>query len=290
MKSETAHTISQRKRIGAIAGCFFFGSLAFAFIFLCVLMFRVFAEGMPWLSLHFFTNVPSRHAERAGVMVALWGTMWVTCLSVILALPTGVAAALYLEEYANDSRWMRIVRINIANLAGVPSIIYGMLGLMLFVEWLALGRTVIAGALTMAALVLPVIITSTQEAIKGIPLMYRDGAYALGATKGQVILRIVLPLALPGIITGNILGVSRIIGETAPMIAIAALVYITVPPTGLFSRFTVLPIQIYDWISRPQEDFQGLAAAGIIVLLGVLFLLNGIAAFLRNRFQKKSEE
>ncbi|MBI4284416.1 MAG: phosphate ABC transporter permease PstA, partial [Chloroflexi bacterium] len=198
--------------------------------------------------------------------------------------------AIYLEEYARDSRLRRLIQTNINNLAGVPSIVYGLLGLSLFVQALALGRSVLAGALTLTLMSLPVIIIAAQEAIRSVPEAHRLGAYALGATRWQMVRHIVLPAAFPGMLTGTILAMSRAIGEAAPIIAISALVYLTFIPNSPMDRFTVLPIQIFNWISRPQADFQHLAAAGIIVLLVVLLSMNAVAIFLRNRYQKRVRE
>jgi phosphate transport system permease protein len=247
-------------------------------------------DGLPWLDLDFLTNFPSRFPEEAGLRAALFGSLWIVGLTALFSLPLGVATAIYLEEYAPQNRFTSFLQLNILNLAGVPSIVYGLLGLGLFVEALALGRSVLAGALTMALLVLPIVIIASREAIVSVPRSHRWGAYALGATRWQVVRRIVLPSAIPGIMTGTVLALSRAIGEAAPMIAIAALLYLTFVPTGVLDRFTVIPIQIFNWISRPQAEFQGVAAAGILVLLAVLLGMNGIAIFVRNRYQKRVVE
>ena len=208
----------------------------------------------------------------------------------LFIIPIGVGAAFYLEEYARKNIFSKILEINISNLAGVPSIVYGLLGLAVFVQFMNLGRSVLAGSLTLALLVLPIIIVISREAIKSVPDSHKNAAYALGASKFQVIQKIVLPQAIPGIMTGTILALSRAIGEAAPMIAISALVYITFLPTTPMDRFSVMPIQIFNWISRPQEGFKGLAAAGIIILLIILLLMNAVAVYTRNRTQKRSEE
>ena len=208
-------------------------------------------------------------------------------ITAALALPLGVAAAIYLEEYGTNSRLARFIEINIANLAAVPSIIYGLLGLGVFVRFMGMGRSVLAGACTLALLALPVVILSTREALRTVPKSIREGSYALGATKWQTIWHQVLPVAVPGILTGLILSLSRAIGETAPLITIGALTYIPFAPDGVWSPFTVLPIQIFNWISRPQAAFKENAAAGILVLLALLLVMNAAAVFLRDRFQRQ---
>ena len=252
---------------------------------LAALLFDAFQHGLPWLDIQFLTSFASRRPEQAGILVALFGSLWVVGLTALISFPLGVGAALYLEEYAPQNRLTSFIRLNIANLAGVPSIVYGILGLGLFVEALALGRSILAGALTLSLLILPVIIIVSQEAIRSVPTADRDGAYALGATRWQVTREIVIPQAVPGMLTGTILALSRAIGEAAPMIAIAALVYVPFTPTGPLDRFTVMPIQIFNWVNQPQSEFRGLAAAGILVLLAVLLGMNSMAIFLRNRYQ-----
>jgi phosphate transport system permease protein len=256
---------------------------------LTVLLYDSFMDGIPWLSPQFLTSFPSRFPNQAGLLAALSGSIWVIGLTALISFPLGIGAALYLEEYAPQNWFTSFIQLNIANLAGVPSIVYGILGLGLFVRAFSLGRTVLAGALTMSLLILPVIIIASREAIRSIPNSHREGAYALGASRWLVTRRIVLSEAFPGILTGTILSLSRAIGESAPMIAIAALVYVRFVPSGPFDRFTVLPIQIFNWMSLPQNDFRGLAAAGIIVLLVVLLAMNSIAIFIRNRYQKRAK-
>jgi phosphate transport system permease protein len=233
----------------------------------------------------FLTGVSSRLPDKAGVLPALAGTVWVTGVAMIVALPLGVGAAVYLEELCRRGRLSRILEIFISNLAGVPAILFGMVGLQIFVRWCGLGRTVIAGALTMALVVLPLIILVSREAIRAVPRDIREASLALGASKMQTIWYQVIPAALPGILTGAILGVCRIIGEAAPLLALGALTYLTKTPTGLNSPFTTLPIQIFNWISRPQIGFHRNAAAAIIVLLFLLFLLNVTAIIIRARSQ-----
>jgi len=257
---------------------------------LVTLLAQVLIQGWDWLTPGLIFNYPSRFPSQAGLRSALMGTVWVMSITAGFSIPIGIGAAIYLEEYAPKNWLTRLIEVNISNLAGVPSIIYGLLGLALFVQWLALGRSVLAGALTMTLLILPIIILASREAIRAVPRTYREAAYALGATHWQVDKSVTLPAAFPGILTGIILGMSRAIGESAPMIAISALVYLTFVPSSPMDRFTVLPIQIFNWISRPQEDFRSLAAAGIVVLLVILLSMNGIAIYLRNRFQKRSHD
>ena len=258
-----------------------------ALLSLAALLFDAFWEGLPWLNIQFLTSFASRRPEQAGILAAFFGSIWVVLLTATISFPLGVGAALYLEEYAPQNLLTSFIRLNISNLAGVPSIVYGILGLALFVEALAFGRSVLSGALTLSLLILPVIIIVSQEAIRSVPTADREGAYALGATRWQVTRDIVIPQAFPGMLTGTILALSRAIGEAAPMIAIAALVYIPFTPSGPLDRFTVLPIQIFNWVNQPQSEFRGLAAAGIIVLLAMLLSINSLAIFIRNRYQKR---
>ncbi len=254
---------------------------------LAVLIVDVAQDGAARLGWDFLTSYPSRNPENAGILPALVGSLVVVSLTALIALPIGVGAAVYLEEYGKRSFWANVIEVNIANLAGVPSIIYGLLGLGLFVRAFGFGRSVIAGAGTLALLVLPVVILSTREALATVPNALREGALALGATKWETTRRVVLPMAFPGILTGTILSIARALGETAPLITIGALTYVPFLPDGLRSPFTALPIQIFNWVSRPQKGFVINAAAGILVLLVILLLLNGIAIYLRNRFQKR---
>jgi phosphate transport system permease protein len=263
-------------------------AIVVSLVSLAVLLFDAIQDGLPWLDLQFITSFPSRFPEQAGILAALWGSIWVVGLTALFSFPIGVGAAIYLEEYAPQNWLTSFIRLNIANLAGVPSILYGILGLGLFVQALALGRSILAGALVMTLLILPVIIIASQEAVRSVPKAYREGAYALGATKWQVTRGVVLPQAFPGMLTGTILALSRAIGEAAPMIAIAALVFVRFVPTGPLDRFTVMPIQIYNWVNLPQAEFRGLAAAGILVLLIVLLGMNSIAIFIRNRYQQRA--
>jgi phosphate transport system permease protein len=254
---------------------------------LAALLADIMADGLPRLSWQFLTSYPSRRAAAAGVFPALIGSLFVIGLTALMAVPVGVAAAVYLEEYGAKGRLGRIIEINIANLAGVPSIVYGLLGLGLFVRAMALGRSVVAGAATLALLVLPVVILSTREALRAVPKSLREGSYALGATKWQTTQYQVLPAAIPGILTGVILALSRAIGETAPLITIGALTYVPFAPDSIWSPFTVLPIQIFNWVSRPQAGFAANAAAGILVLLVLLVAMNSTAVFIRDRLQRR---
>ncbi|MDA1184539.1 MAG: phosphate ABC transporter permease PstA [Acidobacteria bacterium] len=254
---------------------------------LVVLIADIWSDGAARLSWDFITGFPSRFAERAGIWHALTGSIFIMVVTGVLAVPLGVASAIYLEEYGGRSLLSRIIEINITNLAAVPSIIYGLLGLGLFVRTMGMGRSVLAGASTLALLVLPVIILSTREALRAVPPSIREGSLALGATKWQTVWFQVLPVAVPGILTGMILALSRAIGETAPLISIGALTFVAFAPDGLSSPFTVLPIQIFNWVSRPQVAFQANAAAGILVLLALLLTMNGVAIWLRDRYQKK---
>ena len=239
------------------------------------------------LSLDFILGYPSRHAAEAGILPALVGSLLLVTWTAILALPAGVGAAIYLEEYGRGGRIASFVEINIANLASVPSVIYGLLGLGVFVRALGLGRSVLAAAATLALLVLPIVILSSREALRTVPRSLREACYALGATRWQAIRRVVLPMALPGMLTGSILALSRAMGETAPLLVLGALTYVTFLPDGLSAPFTALPIQIFNWVSRPQEQFAKNAAAGIVVLLLSMLLLNALAIVLRHRLQKR---
>lgn len=252
-----------------------------------------------WINYTFLSTPMSSKPEFTGVRTALLGSLYMILITIAIALPLGIGAAIYLEEYAGKSWLNNLIKTNISNLAGVPSIIYGMLGLSVFVRALNFitsgqvfgvnnqnGRTILAAALTMALLILPLIIINAQEAIRAVPSSLRQASYGVGATKWQTIWHHVLPMAFPGILTGNILAVSRAVGETAPLIVVGASTYIVTDPDGVFSRFTALPIIIYNWTSQPQEEFRRAAAAAIIVLLVLLLTLNSVAIFLRNRMRK----
>ena len=283
------HLRRRQIRDGLFYGLFF-GSIVMGIGALAVLLIDILSDGLPWLTFDFITTYPSRHAGESGIKAALYGSLWVVGLTGIISVPLGVATAIYLEEFAAKNWRTTVIQVNIANLAGVPSIIYGILGLAVFVQLLGLGRIVIAGALTMTLLVLPIVIVSTQEAIKAVPDSYRNAGFAIGATRWQVVKTIVLPLAIPGIMSGLILALSRAIGESAPMIMISALVFLTFIPKTPGDRFTVMPIQIFNWVAQPQEDFRGIAAAGIIVLLVMLLTMNAGAIYIRNKYQRRRGE
>jgi len=276
---------SSRDLLGRLVHAFCLTSVGFCVLSLAVILGDSILDGLPYLDIQFLTSFPSRFPEKTGILPALVGSLWVISLTAVFSLPLGVAAAMYLEEYAEDNRLNRLINWNITNLAGIPSVVYGILGLGLFVDVMGLGRTILAGSLTMTLLVLPVVIIASREAIRSIPREYREGTYALGASRWEVTRDIVLPQALPGILTGTILALSRAIGEAAPMLAIAALVYIHFIPLSPWDRFTVMPIQIYNWINLPQPEFRGLAAAGVLVLLAVLLSMNLAAVYIRNKYQ-----
>ena len=283
---EQPSNLTRRKARASLVQWLLFVVTALAIVILAALLWDISASGARWLSLDLLTNTSSRKPENAGLRPALLGTLWVIGLTALFAFPVGVGAAVYLEEYAPNNRWTRLLKTNISNLAGIPSIVYGLLGLGVFVSLFALGRTVISGALTMALLILPVIIIASQEAIRAVPPSLRQAAFALGATRWQVARDHVIPAAMPGILTGIILSISRAMGETAPLLVVGAAAYVTFNPTGLTSKYTVLPMQIYEWARRPQQDFQDLAAAAIIVLLLLLLMLNATAIYLRQRFAR----
>jgi len=282
-----------RPRLGfrKVTGVIFTGiglvAIAVGLGMLVWLLIDTFVSGLPWLDWQFLTSFDSRFPDRAGAKAAIYGTAYMMFFTIVIALPIGVMSAIYLEEYAREGKLKSFIQINISNLAAVPSIIYGLLGLQVFVRWMELGRSVLAGSLTMALLILPIIVVATQEALRAVPPSIRDASYGVGATRWETIRYHVLPYALPGILTGNILAASRAIGESAPLITIGALTYVPFTPNGPLDRFTVLPIQIFNWVSRPQQDFQGVAAAGIIVLLVVLLLMNSVAIFLRQKLQRR---
>jgi phosphate transport system permease protein len=278
--------LARRRLIGRVFEAVCLIAICIALITLAILLVDIGRRGLPTLSWDFLTSFPSRFPQQAGIKAALVGSLWLIGLTALIALPTGVAAGVWLEEIARRGTLSRIIEVNIGNLAGVPSVIYGLLGLGLFVRALDLGRSVLSGSLTMALLVLPIVIINTREAIRAVPSSQREAAYALGATRSQVIWKVVLPTALPGIFTGVILALSRAIGETAPLITIGALTFIAFLPDDPFDPFTVLPIQIFNWVSRPQPGFHAIAASAIIVLLVVLLSMNAFAIYLRDRARR----
>ena len=258
-------------------------------LILGVLLFHVTWEGFPWLDMQFINDFPSRFPKKAGINSALFGTLWLIGFTALFSVPIGIGAGIYLEEFGNKNYFSRFVDLNISNLAGVPSIVYGMLGMVIFVRWFGFGESVLAGSLTMSLLILPIIIIATREALRAVPGTIRQAAFALGATRWQTVYAHVLPQAFPGILTGIILALSRAIGETAPLIMIGALTYVAFVPEGPMDEFTALPIQIFNWASRPQKEFHELAAAGILVLLFVLLLMNSIAVIIRHRLENKNQ-
>lgn len=257
-------------------------------LFLLIVLFIVILiKGINRLNISFLTSLPSRFPEKAGILTPMFGTLWVLILTTIFAFPLGVAAGIYLEEYLKKGRLSNILEINISNLAGVPSIIYGLLGLEIFVRTFRFGPSILSGGLTLALLVLPIIIVATRESIRAVPNSIRDASYALGASKWQTIWYHVLPSALGGILTGVILAISRAVGEAAPLIIVGALAYVPFIPRTPLDQFSVLPIQIFNWISRPQKEFIVNAAAAIVILLLITFLLNSLAIYFRNKWQKR---
>jgi phosphate transport system permease protein len=253
---------------------------------LLILLVDILSRGLPWLDLEFLTGTPSRRPERAGILPALVGSLEIGAIVALLTFPLGVAAAIYFVEYAPDNRLNRLLQTNIGNLAGVPSIIYGILGLAVFVQLMQLGRTVIAASLTLTLLILPIVIIASIEALKAVPAAQREGAYALGATRWQMVSRSVFPAAAPSIMTGIILAMARAIGEAAPLLMIGGVGFVTFLPTPFEGAYTVLPLQIFDWAKRPQDDFASISSAAIIVILGLMLALNGLALVLRARLSR----
>lgn len=280
---------SKRRYADSIFRIVLLASFALAIAFLATLLIYVVYKGLSRFDSRLWLNMPSiRRPERAGAQSAIMGTIWVISLTAAMCLPIGVLTAIYLEEYADRTKWYsRLIEINIQNLAAVPSIVYGILGLGIISRGIGLGSTVITAAITLSLLVLPVIVIASREAIRSVPSTIRDGSYALGATKWQTVWRQVLPSAVPGISTGSILALSRAIGEAAPLLLLGAVTYVAFNPDGLQSLYTVLPIQVFNWISQSREEFESLAWAGIMLLLLILLAMNSIAIFVRNKFQKR---
>ncbi|MFF5995363.1 phosphate ABC transporter permease PstA [Lysinibacillus sp. KU-BSD001] len=279
--------MGKRLTLNKVWKALFIVATSFALISLAVLLFRIFSQGIGYLNVDFLTNFASRIPEKAGIKAALIGSIWLMCVVAPVSIILGVSTAIYLEEYAKKNKLNDFIRMNISNLAGVPSIVFGLLGLTIFVRMMDLGKSILAAGFTMSLLILPVIIVAAQEAIRAVPNEQREASYGMGATKWQTIVRVVLPSAIPGILTGSILALSRAIGETAPLVVIGIPVILQFLPTGIMDSFTALPMQIFDWAKRPQEEFQYVAAAGIIVLMTVLVLMNSIAVLIRNKFQKR---
>lgn len=279
--------MNKRLIVNGIFKTIFLAATLFALLVLGVLFYRIISQGVGYLTPEFFQNFGSRVPEKAGIKAALVGSIWLMCVVAPVSIILGVGTAIYLEEYATKNKLNNFIRMNISNLAGVPSVVFGLLGLTIFVRALALGNSVLAAGFTMSLLILPVIIVGSQEAIRAVPQDVREASYGMGATKWQTIINIVLPSAIPGIITGAILALSRAVGETAPLVVIGIPVIVHFLPDNLLSQFTALPMQIYDWAKRPQEAFQYVSSAGILVLMIFLLLMNSVAIFIRNKFQKR---
>jgi phosphate transport system permease protein len=280
--------LGRRQAVSVTWKWILFGSTALAIVLLGLLLYSILAPGLPWVSWHLITAMPSRIAENAGMNSAIWGSIWIVLGSGVMAFIIGLGTAIYLEEYAEKSRFTSFIQTNISNLAGVPSIVYGLLGLVVFVDWMQMGRSLLAGVLTMGLLILPVVVISSREAIRAVPPSLREAAYGVGATKWQVVRSHVLPSAFPGIMTGVILSMSRAIGETAPLLVVGGASQVLFRPSGPLDPFMVMPLQIYNWTGRPQEEFEHLAAAAIIVLMVILLIMNSVAIGLRQHFSKKA--
>lgn len=279
--------MNKRLIVNRVFKAIFFIATLFALVALAVLFYRIITQGIGYITPDFFQNFGSRFPEKAGIKAALIGSIWLMCVVAPVSITLGVGTAIYLEEYAKKNKLNDFIRMNISNLAGVPSVVFGLLGLTIFVRALSLGNSILAAGFTMSLLILPVIIVAAQEAIRAVPQDVREASYGMGATKWQTITQIVLPSAIPGILTGAILALSRAVGETAPLVVIGIPVIIQFLPENLLSQFTALPMQIYDWAKRPQAEFQFVASAGILVLMAFLLIMNSIAIFIRNKFQRK---
>ncbi|TSI08531.1 phosphate ABC transporter permease PstA [Lysinibacillus sp. BW-2-10] len=279
--------MKSRLQVNKVWKTIFIMATSVALLALIVLLVRIVTQGTGYLNWDFFNNFGSRFAEKAGIKAALVGSIYLMLVIAPVSMILGVGTAIYLEEYAKKNKFTDFIQMNISNLAGVPSIVFGLLGLTIFARMLFLGKSILAAGLTMSLLILPVIIVAAQEAVRAVPKEQREASYGMGATKWQTITRVVLPAAIPGILTGSILALSRAVGETAPLVVLGIPVILQFLPDGLLSEFTTLPLQIYDWAKRPQEEFQFVAAAGIIVLMVLLVIMNSIAIFIRNKFQKR---
>lgn len=279
--------INNRLMLNNVFKGLFFLATFFGILVLAILVMRIVSQGASYLDWDFLNNYASRKPEDAGIKAAISGTVWIMAIIAPLSLLLGVGTAVYLEEYAPDNKFTHFIELNISNLSGVPSIVFGLLGLTVFVRLLEMGRSVLAGGLTMSLMILPVIVVSSQEAIRAIPKEQYEASYAMGATKWQTIRTVVLPAAVPGILTGSILALSRAVGETAPLLMIGAMTFIAYVPESIWSGFTAMPIQIFNWAGRPQEEFQAVAAAGSIVLMLMLVIMNSLAIFIRNKFSKR---
>jgi phosphate transport system permease protein len=279
--------MSSRLAVNQIFRALFFMATLFGLVVLAVLIYRVFTQGIGYLDLQFLQSVGSRFPEKAGIYAALIGSLWLMAVVVVVSFILAVGTAIYLEEYAKQNKINNFIKVNISNLAGVPSVVFGLLGLTIFARMFALGQSVLAAGLTMSLLILPVIIVAAQEAVRAVPKELRDASYAMGATKWQTITRVVLPAAIPGILTGSILAFSRAIGETAPLVVLGVPTILLFTPASIMDTFTALPMQIYDWTRRPQAAFHEVASAGIIILLLLLLFMNSVAVFIRNKFQNR---
>jgi phosphate transport system permease protein len=279
--------MSSRLAVNQIFRALFFLATLFGLVVLAVLIYRVFTQGIGYLDLQFLQSVGSRFPEKAGIYAALIGSLWLMAVVVVVSFILAVGTAIYLEEYAKQNKINNFIKVNISNLAGVPSVVFGLLGLTIFARMFALGQSVLAAGLTMSLLILPVIIVAAQEAVRAVPKELRDASYAMGATKWQTITRVVLPAAIPGILTGSILAFSRAIGETAPLVVLGVPTILLFTPASIMDTFTALPMQIYDWTRRPQAAFHDVASAGIIILLLLLLFMNSVAVFIRNKFQNR---
>ncbi|MDB6353240.1 phosphate ABC transporter permease PstA [Trichococcus sp. K1Tr] len=279
--------INNRLMLNNVFKGLFFLATFFGIVVLAILVVRIISQGASYLDWDFLSNYASRRPEDAGIKAAIYGTVWIMAIVAPVSLILGVGTAIYLEEYAPDNKFTHFIELNISNLSGVPSIVFGLLGLTVFVRLLEMGRSVLAGGLTMSLMILPVIVVSSQEAIRAIPREQYEASYAMGATKWQTIRTVVLPAAVPGILTGSILALSRAVGETAPLLMIGAMTFIAYVPESILSGFTAMPIQIFNWAGRPQEEFQAVAAAGSIVLMLMLVIMNSLAIYIRNKFSKR---
>lgn len=279
--------MKSRLKYNSLWKMIFLVATSLALLTLVILLVRIVTQGSGHLNLDFFNNFGSRFPDKAGIKAALIGSVLLMLIIAPVSMILGVGTAIYLEEYAKKGKLTSFIQMNISNLAGVPSIVFGLLGLTIFVRMLVLGKSLLAAGFTMSLLILPVIIVASQEAIRAVPKEQREASYGMGATKWQTITRVVLPAAIPGILTGSILALSRAVGETAPLVVLGIPVILQFLPDGLLSQFTTLPLQIYDWAKRPQEEFQYVASAGIIVLMILLVIMNSIAIFIRNKFQKR---
>lgn len=286
-KNYVMRGISRRIVMNNIQKSIFAGATIFGLIVLAILLYRIISQGIGYLDWQFLSSFPSRFHEQAGMLSAISGTLWLMAVTAPVSFILGVGSAIYLEEYARKNKFTQFIQVNISNLAGVPSIVFGLLGLTIFVRLMEMGSSILAGGYTLSLLILPVIVVASQEAIRSVPGELREASYAMGATKWQTVRRVVLPAAIPGILTGAILALSRAVGETAPIIMVGALTYVAFVPNSVWSGFTAMPIQIFNWTSLPQEEFHNLAAAGIIVLLAFLIIMNSIAVLIRNKFQKR---